>query len=103
LRYKQPVRTGYLGETGKTGADGATAPETLRQKDQTSVGHLESGVASKASPTEGESPDRRKPVTQPRQGMANIRQVRKGQTLRSRDRWGFVPLAAKLEPFVLKD
>ncbi len=52
------VRTGYLGETGKTGADGATAPETLRQKDQTSVGHLERGVANLVSPTEGESPAR---------------------------------------------
>jgi hypothetical protein len=56
------VRTGYLGETGKTGADGATAPETLRQKDQTSVGHLERGVAFQHPPTEGESSTRCEPV-----------------------------------------
>lgn len=86
------VRTGYLGETGKTGADGATAPETLRQKDQTSVGHLESGDAvsmrhppkEKARPAEAGNAA----VT----WMANIRPALMGQTLRSRDRWGFVPL-----------
>ncbi len=43
-------------ETGlgsKPGAEGATAPETLRPKDRAGAGTLESGDASNASPTDG--------------------------------------------------
>jgi len=43
------------GETGpsKPGAEGATAPETLRPKDRAGAGTLESGDACQASPTDG--------------------------------------------------
>src|SRR5829696_9877518 len=42
------------GETGlRPGAEGATAPETLRPKDRAGAGTLESGDAGPASPTDG--------------------------------------------------
>jgi hypothetical protein len=48
-------------ETGlMPGAEGATAPETLRPKDRAGAGTLESGDASKASPTDGRNLPRKR-------------------------------------------
>ena len=50
------LQTIPAGETVETGAEGETAPETLRQKDRRGMRTLESSGAVKAQLTDGVSP-----------------------------------------------
>jgi hypothetical protein len=47
LPYAPPQERSHAGLTGSRGAEGATAPETLRQKDCGGKGALESGGSNR--------------------------------------------------------